>query len=161
MAQDSNLALQKLSMEGRPFIFEQRGGLCKLVEGDEFTVVTTPKTVPKPWENDRARRPVHLAKDWEECQTYPQKNNFKHENEAKLRWFGLSWSYPLHKPAKEHDLRHMTLLIRFGGRLWQKDSRGKTALAYLPLEALQCKMIREYERAQGKARVRLEAVGAA
>ena len=136
-------------MEGRPFIFEQRGGRCKLVEGDEFTVATTPKAVPKRWEDRHALRPARLTKDWEDLQIYLQKNNFKHVNEAKLRWFGLSWSYPHHKAAKEHDLWHMTLLLRFGANLWQKDSRGKTALEYLPLEALQWKMIREYENARG------------
>ena len=135
-------------MQGRPFIFEQRGGRCKLLEGDEFAFATSLKTVPKPWENDHALRPARLAKDWEELQTYLQKNNFKHVNEVQLRCLGISWSYPLHKAAKERDFWHMTLLLRFGANLWQKDSRGKTALDYIPLEALQWNMIREFENAR-------------
>lgn len=145
-------------MEGRPFIFEQRGGRCKLVEGDEFTIATTAKAVPKRWEDGCALRQARLAKDWEELQIYMQKNNFKHVNEVKLRWFGLSWSYPLHKATKDHDLRHMTLLLRFGANLWQKDSRGKTALDYICLEALQWNMIREYENAQSEQRPSAQAV---
>ena len=135
-------------MYGKPFIFEQRGGRCKLLEGDEFAIATTPKTVPKPRENANARRPARRAKEREELQTYLQKNNFKHVNEVKLGWFGLSWSYPIHKAAKEPDLWHMTLLLRFGANLWQRDSRGKTALDYIPLEARQWKMIREFEKAR-------------
>ncbi|CAL1162348.1 unnamed protein product [Cladocopium goreaui] len=139
-------------MEGRPFVFEQRGGRCKLLEGDEFAVAARAKTMPRPWENKHANHPARLAKDWEELQIYLQKNNFKHVNEVKRRWFGLSWSYPLLKAAKEHDLWHMTLLLRFGANLWQKDSRGKTALDYIPLETLQWNMIREHENSQREQR---------
>ena len=37
---------QSHTMEGRPFVFEQRGGRCKLLEGDEFAVAARAKLCP-------------------------------------------------------------------------------------------------------------------
>lgn len=70
---------------------------------------------------------------WKKVQNFLEAHHFSAVNAAKISWWGLSRTYPLHVASKEGNFEVMLLLMKYGADPKQRDGRGKTAIAYTQL----------------------------
>ena len=124
------------------FVFEQLGGRCKLVDKDFFVrctdeeIAVAERLKAEKVRKMKQREERHQARseeEWKKVQNFLEAHHFSAVNAAKISWWGLSRTYPLHVASKEGNFEVMLLLMKYGADPKQRDGRGKTAIAYTQL----------------------------
>ncbi|CAE7480276.1 KTR3 [Symbiodinium sp. CCMP2592] len=120
--------------------FHQRGGRCKVEEGDEALQCSADQVAR--WEAKQKQewsemyqkvrvQQSNLQKARTQVDKFLQHHGIRSDsfdvNVAKKSFGGLYRTYPLHLAAKERDWHMVRLLLHFGADPLQRDSRGSTA----------------------------------
>eukprot|EP00434_Breviolum_minutum_P038907 symbB.v1.2.034523.t1/scaffold4438.1/size39648/2 len=130
------------------FTFEQRGGRCKLLLGEDGGLnpvlpfrPCSPEEIQeallmkeakaKEAKEAKRRNRAQKREQWEMVCEFLKSNRFAEDvNAPKCHHFGFVKTYPLHQAAKDGNWQMMNLLMTFGADPKQKDSAGKRAIQY-------------------------------
>ena len=102
------------------FTWEQVGGRCKLVDGEDFRSLTPEEVLAFRGRKQKAMRKIKESPSLEQerlkVEAFLSSRGFKDVNTPKVMYCGLKRRYALQQALREGEWKIMELLMKFGAK---------------------------------------------